>query len=440
MSSVGREPRRVAALVQRGAAGEVERQAQAEADAGLAPRATPCEHLLGGEQVDAAELVVVAPVAPGRAVRALLSSASLIASSIRSYRSVDYLHSVRAPERRFRPGGRTMTRRAGLRRLRRRAPPRARPTSSRPACPSTSATAAVWEEDFELDEPFVEGGARVFRRLHTPGFEGWTISRYRQTGGRTPEGDPELILEDMDLDGVDAAGDAPEPLAVRALLRRPRAVDGPRPRLQRLRRRAVLAVLRPHRARPRRSRSPTSTTPSPRSSGSPPPGSGPSCCRPRRRRSYYTRDLDPVWAALQATGVQPFFHTQTGGVKVNDTEADHAQGGARERRAGQPADDREGGGQADGHAGRYSTLVPQQLICQLIGGGVPERYPDLHFSLIEFNAHWLSSLVGGMDKCWVTGIGQDADWWLGMWDDTRPPTTSRTWPSCSGSTRSGRTR
>ena len=59
-----------------------------------------------------------------------------------------------------------------------------------PASRSTCATAAVWEEDFEI-EPLVEGGARVFRRLHTPGFEGWTISRYRQTGGRTPEGDPE---------------------------------------------------------------------------------------------------------------------------------------------------------------------------------------------------------------------------------------------------------
>ena len=69
----------------------------------------------------------------------------------------------------------------------------------------------------------------------------------------------------------------------------------------------------------------------------------------------------------------------------------------------------------------YSTLVPQQIICELVGGGVPERYPDLHFSLIEFNAHWLASLVGAMDKCWVTGIGQDADWWLGVWDDSRPP-------------------
>ncbi len=68
----------------------------------------------------------------------------------------------------------------------------------------------------------------------------------------------------------------------------------------------------------------------------------------------------------------------------------------------------------------YSTIVPQQVICELIGGGVPERYPDLHFALIEFNAHWLASLVGAMDKCWVTGIGQDADWWLGYWDETRP--------------------
>jgi predicted TIM-barrel fold metal-dependent hydrolase len=25
-----------------------------------------------------------------------------------------------------------------------------------------------------------------------------------------------------------------------------------------------------------------------------------------------------------------------------------------------------------------------------------------------------------MDKCWITGIGQDPDWWLGSWDDARP--------------------
>jgi predicted TIM-barrel fold metal-dependent hydrolase len=28
--------------------------------------------------------------------------------------------------------------------------------------------------------------------------------------------------------------------------------------------------------------------------------------------------------------------------------------------------------------------------------------------------------VGAMEKAWVTGEGQDADWWLGYWDDARP--------------------
>jgi hypothetical protein len=115
-----------------------------------------------------------------------------------------------------------------------------------------------------------------------------------------------------------------------------------------------------------------------------------------------------------------FVHTQTGGIKVNDPEALTLRVDDGERPAGQPADDREDGGQADGHPGRHAADRPQQLICQLIGGGVPERFPDLHFSLIEFNAHWLSSLVGSMDKCWVTGVGQDADWWIGVWDDDRP--------------------
>ena len=106
---------------------------------------------------------------------------------------------------------------------------------------------AVWEEDFEI-EPLVEGGARVFRRLHTPGYEGWTISRYRQTGGRTPEGDPDHDPRRHGPRRCRRPGHVPEPVAVRALLRRPRAVDGPRSCVQRLRRRALLSVLRAPRA------------------------------------------------------------------------------------------------------------------------------------------------------------------------------------------------
>ncbi len=68
----------------------------------------------------------------------------------------------------------------------------------------------------------------------------------------------------------------------------------------------------------------------------------------------------------------------------------------------------------------YGPFVPQQVICELIGGGVPERYPDLHFALIEFNADWLASLWAAWTSAGSPGIGQDADWWLGIWDDTRP--------------------
>ncbi len=112
---------------------------------------------------------------------------------------------------------------------------------------------AVWEEDFEI-EPLVEGGARIFRQLHTPGYEGWTISRYRQTGGRMPEGDPEHILSDMDLDGVDVQVMHPNLSSVRPVLRRPRTVHGARPCVQRLRHRAVHAVLRRGWRPPRRFR------------------------------------------------------------------------------------------------------------------------------------------------------------------------------------------
>jgi hypothetical protein len=135
---------------------------------------------------------------------------------------------------------------------------------------------------------------------------------------------------------------------------------------------------------------------------------------------YWSRDFDPIWAALQGTGMHAFFHTQTGGVKVNDPSSTTLKVVMENaKQVNQPMTEKSASKRMVTQC-IYSTFVPQQLMCELIGGGVPERYPDLHFALIEFNAHWLASLVGAMDKCWVTGIGQDADWWLGVWDDERP--------------------
>ncbi len=277
----------------------------------------------------------------------------------------------------------------------------------------------VWEEDFEV-EPLVEGGARIFRRLHTPGFEGWTISRYRQTGGRMPEGDPEHILEDMDLDGVDAQVMHPN-LSLFGLYSDDHELSMAHARVYND---YVIERFTPYFSR----LAPTAPVPLTdiddavaeieRVAAA---GLRGILLSRRCRRSTTTHAIsDPVWAAAQANGVHVFIHTQTGGVKIDDPASTTLKVVMESAaQVNQPMTEKSASKRMVTQC-VYAPIVPQQLICQLIGGGVPERFPDLHFSLIEFNAYWLASLVGSMDKCWVTGIGQDADWWLGLWDETRP--------------------
>ncbi len=277
---------------------------------------------------------------------------------------------------------------------------------------------AVWEEDFEI-EPLVEDGARIFRRLHTSGFEGWTVSRYRQTGGRTPEGDPDRILEDLDLDGVDVAlmhpnlslfglySDDHELSMAHARVYTDYLIERFTPYFGRISPTAPVPVTDIADAVAEIERVAAAGFRGILLPAIPP-------------KPYFAADFEPVWAAAQANGVHVFFHCATGGVKVDDPESTTLKtvmGMAAEvNKPMQPK-----------LAARrmmtqcvYNTINPQQIIIELVGGGVPERYPDLHFSLIEFNAHWLASLVGAMEKAWVTGVGQDADWWLGYWDDARP--------------------
>ena len=278
----------------------------------------------------------------------------------------------------------------------------------------------VWEEDFEI-EPLVEGGARSFRRLHTPGYEGWTISRYRQTSGRTPEGDPELILEDMALDGVDVQvmhpnlslfglfSDDHELSMAHARVYNDYVIERFSPYFDRLVPTAPVPITDIDDAVAEIERVAAAGFRAILLPAIPP-------------TPYYSRDYDPVWSAAVANGVHVFIHTQTGGVKVNDREATTLKVVMESaRQVNQPMTEKSAAKRMITQC-VYSTMVPQQVMCELIGGGVPERHPDLHFALIEFNAHWLASLVGAMDKCWVTGIGQDPDWWLGYWDDDRPPT------------------
>jgi hypothetical protein len=56
-----------------------------------------------------------------------------------------------------------------------------------------------------------------------------------------------------------------------------------------------------------------------------------------------------------------------------------------------------------------------------VGGGVLERFSDLHWIFAEFNAYWLAGLMAQMDKAYTLGIGQWAEWEVGFWDPNSPP-------------------
>src|SRR6266498_3536265 len=101
------------------------------------------------------------------------------------------------------------------------------------------------------------------------------------------EGHPELILEDMDYDGVDVAVMHPN-LSLFGLYSDDHELSMAHARVYND---YVIERFSPYFDR----LAPTAPVP--------------------------ITDLDPVWAALQANGLQPFFHTQTGGVRVDDPES-----------------------------------------------------------------------------------------------------------------------
>jgi len=286
---------------------------------------------------------------------------------------------------------------------------------------------ALWEEEFVLEEPLVPGGHTVFRTLHTPGFDGWTVSRYRQFPGPTPDGEPENILRDFDIDGVDAAVMFPnlslfvlftddhelsmahsrvynDYIAERYLdyknRMRPTAaipltdIGEAVAEIERIAKLGLGAILLPE------------IPPVP----------------------YYSDIYDPVWAAARAAGTPVFIHVATGGVNVAE---DYSVTGGNVKALmtavamGQNPMDMSMLSSRSMGGGATASESPQRIIGDIVSSGVCERFPDLHFNLIEFNAGWLVSYLGSLDKAWRTGIGQDADWWLGFWDKSVPATEQR---------------
>jgi len=279
---------------------------------------------------------------------------------------------------------------------------------------------AVWEEDFEI-EPLGDDGYPHFRKLHTPGFEGWTYARYRHHDGSPQTGDPARIVDDLDHEGIRATLMHPNHALFGLFTHDHHELSMAHARVYSD---YVAEVFAPYRDRV------FTTSPVPLSDLDDAVaeiervaalGSRAIILPATSPVPYSSRALDPVWAAAQANGMLVAFHVATGGVKVTQLAAPTLQGliGTVAAQRHEVLDD-------DVLVERLTTaavmapMAPQRIIVSLIGSGVLERFPDLHFLLVEFNAHWLVSTMAAMDKAWTLGVGQFRDWWAGTWDDSRP--------------------
>jgi predicted TIM-barrel fold metal-dependent hydrolase len=281
---------------------------------------------------------------------------------------------------------------------------------------------ALWEEEFTLDEPLVAGGHTQFKKLHTIGFDGWTVSKYRQFGGPTPDGEPEHILRDMDLDGIDASVMFPN-LSLFVLFTDDHELSIAHARVYNdyvaERYLAYKDRMRPTAAIPLTD-IPDAVAEIERAARL---GLGAILLPEIPPLPYWSREYGPVWQAAEAHGLPVFIHCATGGVRVKEGTSYTAKTvkslmTAVNMGKGQLTDDMVAARTMGG--GNTGSASPQRIIADLVSSGVCERFPGLHFNLIEFSAGWLVSYIGFMDRSWRTGIGQDPDWWLGFWDDARP--------------------
>jgi predicted TIM-barrel fold metal-dependent hydrolase len=283
---------------------------------------------------------------------------------------------------------------------------------------------ALWESEFVLDEPLVPGGHTVFRTVHTPGYDGWTVSRYRQFPGPTPDGDPEGIMRDMDRDGVDATVMFPN-LSLFALFTDDHEVSIAHARAYND---YLVERYLPYEARMRPCAAiPTTDVPDAVAEIERVANAGlralvlPEIPQPL---PYWSPEYEPLWAAAEANGLPIFFHVASGGVNTKEKTSktgDQVKAilaavnmGKSELDGGMLAARTMGGGNT-------SAASPMRIIADVVSAGVCERHPDLHFNMIEFNAGWLANYVGSMDKAWRTGTGQDPDWWLGFWEEGVSP-------------------
>jgi predicted TIM-barrel fold metal-dependent hydrolase len=134
---------------------------------------------------------------------------------------------------------------------------------------------------------------------------------------------------------------------------------------------------------------------------------------PAGQPAYYSRRYDPIWEVAQAHGLPIFAHAAAGQRNGNYFE----MASTRQALSGSPVRDREHPDHLEAMlddktavgvgagASSYMNDLARKIIISLVAGGVPERFPNLHFVITEVGACWLQNLMDAMDDSWYVGPG-----------------------------------
>jgi predicted TIM-barrel fold metal-dependent hydrolase len=128
---------------------------------------------------------------------------------------------------------------------------------------------------------------------------------------------------------------------------------------------------------------------------------------PRAVGPYFSPRYDPLWAKASEHRLPLVAHIGSGNSLGRQGRSLIASFGADAPRRDDP--DRQAALVAaklrTGGFGGYTGGQAPEMIQDLVGGGVLERFPELHFLIVEVGARWILNLMDGMDDSWYQGPG-----------------------------------
>lgn len=131
---------------------------------------------------------------------------------------------------------------------------------------------------------------------------------------------------------------------------------------------------------------------------------------------YWSPDYEPLWSAAEEAKLVVAFHIGTA-VADGSFKPMGVGGGRRVIPPGEALTVSEA---LRCGTGVQISYPAQEVIAHLVGSGVLDRHPNLHFVAAEYHAHWLAGFMSGIDKAWTLGLGQPDTHLMGDFDPTRP--------------------